>query len=84
GRRAALAGGPDVWEVVDVIRDSGKRGEASVAHAAEWLDLSPERVRSAVRYYGQYAEEIDQRIKQNRYRAEASELEWRREQAALA
>jgi hypothetical protein len=84
GRRAALAGGPDVWEVVDVIRDSDTPGEPAVAHAAEWLDLSVERVRVAVRYYSRYSDEVDARIERNRARADAAESDWRREQAALA
>ncbi|MGA7704021.1 MAG: hypothetical protein WB998_03890 [Solirubrobacteraceae bacterium] len=84
GRRAALAGGPDVWEVIDIIRDSDLSGEPAVVHAGEWLDLSSERVRAAVRYYSHYPDEVDARIERNRARADMAEADWRREQAALA
>jgi hypothetical protein len=84
GRRTALIGGPDVWEVMDVIRDSDLSGEAAVVHAAEWLDLPSERVRVAVRYYSRYPDEIDARIDRNRARADEAESDWQREQAALA
>ncbi len=84
GRRAALAGGPDVWEVVAVVRESGRSGEPAVRHAAKWLDLSPERVRAAMRYRAHYPEEIDERIARNEREADAAEADWLREQAALA
>jgi hypothetical protein len=84
GRRAGLAGGPDVWEVIAIIHESGERGEAAVKHAAQWLDLAPERVRAAARYYSAYTQEIDRRIQRSRELAETAEAAWRREQAALA
>ncbi len=84
GRRAGLAGGPDVWEVVAVIRESETSGEQALGHAAEWLDLSVERVRTAMRYYVRYPAEVDARIERNRALADAAESDWRREQAALA
>jgi hypothetical protein len=84
GRRAGLAGGPDVWEVVAVVHECGKSGEAAVKHASQWLDLAPERVRAAVRYYSAYTQEIDRRIQRNRELAQTAETAWRREQAALA
>lgn len=84
GRRAGLAAGPDVWEVVATVKGSGVKGEKAIAKAAEILDLSPRQVRSAVRYYSDYPEEIDERIRRNVEEADAAEAAWRREQAALA
>lgn len=83
GRRAALQGGPDIWQVIEVLK-AGKGGEPGIAETAEWLDLSPEQVRMAIRYYAEFAEEIDERIRRNEERARQAEAAWRREQAALA
>lgn len=84
GRRAALAGGPDIWEVIAAVRASGLAGEDALAAAAEWGSLSLFQVRAAVRYYAEYPQEIDERIARNVEEADAAELQWRREQAALA
>ena len=84
GRRAGLAGGPDVWEVIGTVRASGLDGDAALAAAAEWGRLTPAQVRTAVRYYAEYREEIDERLRRNIDEADAAEEEWRREQNALA
>jgi hypothetical protein len=84
GRRAGLSGGPDVWEVMAAVRASGLTGEDAVRAAAEWGNLTAEQVRTAVRYYGAYPEEIDERVRRNVEEADAAEAAWRREQAALA
>jgi hypothetical protein len=84
GRRAALATGPDVWEVMSMVRNSGKRGDAAVAQAAQWLDLTPAQVRIAVRYYTEFPEDIDERIRRHTDESAAAEAAWKREQAALA
>lgn len=84
GRRAGLAAGPDVWEVVSSMRSTGERGEEAVPATAELLSLTDQQVRTAVRYYSDYPEEIDERIRRNVEEADAAEAAWRREQAALA
>ena len=84
GRRAGLGGGPDVWEVVASIRASGLTGDAALTAAAEWGNLTAAQVRSAVGYYAEYREEIDERIRENVEEADAAEEQWRREQNALA
>ncbi len=84
GRRAGLAGGPDVWEVIATIRASGLEGEAAVDATAAWGGLTAVQVRAAVRYYGEYRDEIDERIRRNLEEADAAEEQWRREQNALA
>jgi hypothetical protein len=84
GRRAALAGGPEVWVVIATLKGGKARGEKAIAAAAELLNLTDSQVRTAVRYYGAYPEEIDERIKRNVEEADAAEAAWRREQAALA
>lgn len=84
GRRAGLAGGPDVWEVISAMRASGLAGEAALEAAAEWGDLLPSQVRAAVGYYAEFPDEIDERIGRNEQEADAAEERWRREQNALA
>ena len=62
GRRAALAFGPDVWEVVKVVKEFGSTGEQAIAGAAEWGNLSHAQVNVALGYYGDFSEEVDARI----------------------
>jgi len=83
GRRAGLAGGPDVWEVIQVVRANGG-GEVGLQAAAEWGALNEAQVRTAVRYYSEFRDEIDERIARNVEEADAAEATWKRERAALA
>ncbi|HTR73435.1 MAG TPA: hypothetical protein VMG80_07545 [Solirubrobacteraceae bacterium] len=84
GRRAALAGGPDVWEVIGTLQDSDLAGEQAIAAAAEWGNLSQAQVRIAVRYYADFREEIDARIAHNSQEAERQNAAWVRAREALA
>lgn len=84
GRRAALAGGPDVWEIMQTVKSGKARGDAAVTATADLLDLTEAQVRIAVRYYAAYSDEIDERIRRNAEEADAAEAAWKREQAALA
>lgn len=84
GRRAGLAGGPDVWEVIAAIRSSGLEGDAALEAAAQWGNLTMAQVRTAIRYYAEYRSEIDERIRRNAEEADTAEEQWRREQNALA
>jgi hypothetical protein len=84
GRRAALAGGPDIWEVMQTVKSGKARGDAAVTATADLLALTDSQVRIAVRYYAAYPDEIDERIKRNIEEADAAEAAWKREQAALA
>ena len=47
GRRAALAGGPDVWEVIDTLKAPGLTGERAIAATAAWGNLTTAQVASA-------------------------------------
>jgi hypothetical protein len=84
GRRAAVAGGPDVWEIVSAAKTGKARGDEAVAAVAELLGLSPAQVRVAVRYYAAFPAEVDDRIARNAADADRAEAAWRREQDALA
>ncbi len=82
GRRAGLIRGPDVWQVVDVLKRYG-RTEDAIAEAAEYLNLDPSEIRIAVRYYAAHTSEIDERIRLNDEAADRLEAELGREQDAL-
>jgi hypothetical protein len=84
GRRAGLVGGPDVWEVVGALRSVPESGEARVAALAERIGLSEAKVRTAIRYYSEYPEEIDSWIAANEAEAERLEAAFARERELLA
>jgi len=74
GRRAGLAGGPDVWEVITVLRDFGSAGAASaVKRTAKWLALTEAQVRTAEGYYASFPDEVDERIAENADAAESAQ-----------
>ncbi|HKF17043.1 MAG TPA: CopG family transcriptional regulator [Candidatus Dormibacteraeota bacterium] len=83
GRRAALAGGPDVWEIIETLRGTGKTGEDAIEATAEWGNLALAQVRLAARYYGEFSDEIDERILVNRQEADRQRAVWQRAQEAL-
>lgn len=84
GRRAALAFGPDIWEMVKFLREIDERGPGAVAAAAEMLRLTEAQVRIAMHYYSAYADEIDEEIAQADEESRAAEAAWDAEQRLLA
>ena len=67
GRRAVLAGGPDVWEAIRAIR-SARESDPTLT-AAETLELVAENtsldsrtLQIAVAYYSEYPHEVDSLI----------------------
>lgn len=75
GRRARLTPGPDVWEVVSFVRRSTAVGDAKVAHAAAWFDISSAQIEAALSYYGAFPAEVDDRIRLNEQaQAEAEKI----------
>lgn len=84
GRRAGLAGGPDVWEVVGTLKEAWPSREQAIAGAMQWGNLSRAQVDVAVRYYADFPGEVDERIAHNRAEGERQHAAWLRTQAALA
>ena len=89
GRRAAVAGGPDVWEVMRAVK-SARASEAELAED-EVLALVgantgvPIRmVRVAVRYWASHPTEIDAEIGVAEDAETAAEAAWSRERDLLA
>jgi hypothetical protein len=65
GRRAALAGGPDVWEVIGAIRHAEGSGEQKVTEAAEQLGLPERLIRLALSFASAFPEEIETTLAAN-------------------
>lgn len=65
GRRAGLVGGPDVWEIIGAVRSAPEKGESRVVALAHRLGLTEGQVRTAVRYYAEFPDEIDAWITAN-------------------
>lgn len=65
GRRAALAGGPDVWEVVSALREASGTERARIDQVAELLGLHPRQVAIALGYAADHPDEIEAWIAAN-------------------
>lgn len=77
GRVACILGGPDVAEVIEVLRGLDVQGEDRVDQTANWFAVPVVRVRAAVSYYATFPEEIDGQV--DRRRQEAAEARGRYE-----
>ncbi len=73
GRRAALAGGPDVWEVVSALRDVSGTEAQRVQTTADQLGLHPRQVTIALAYAAAHQDEIEQWIATNERALEEAE-----------
>ncbi|HEX5266297.1 MAG TPA: hypothetical protein VFW24_05950 [Acidimicrobiales bacterium] len=62
GRRAGLANGPDLWEVVRAVRRTRGKGEPRLRQVAEDSGLTIDQVRLAVEFYTAFPDEVDARI----------------------
>jgi len=77
GRRAALACGPDIWEIIKFLREVDERGPAALTAAAEVLAVDISWVNAAVSYYGDYRDEIDAEIEAAEEASVRAEQAWR-------
>lgn len=84
GRRAGLSRGPDVWEVVGLVRTLEPRGEEAIAEAAQWLGLGDAEVRVALAYYGTFPDEVEADIEANEVAARNQQRAWEAQQRLLA
>jgi hypothetical protein len=76
GRRAGLANGPDVWEIIDVFPEWDDTWNIRSREPLGATSVTPYQVSIALRYYESYREEIDERIRLNREAAEEGYREW--------
>src|SRR5438067_8744466 len=65
GRRAALAGGPDVWEVVAALRHVAGSEAKRVTQLAKQFGLHERQVAIALNYAAANRDEIDARLRAN-------------------
>ena len=83
-RRAALAAGPDVWEVIARLQDLDGSEEQRISLLAAESDLHPRLIRIALDYAAEHPDEIRERIDRNRAMAERSHGMARQREALLA
>jgi hypothetical protein len=82
-RRAALAAGPDVWEIVARLQELDGPEERRVTLLAEESELHPRLIRIALDYAAGHASEIRERIDRNRAMAEQSRAAAQQREALL-
>lgn len=84
GRRAALAYGPDIWEVVKFVREVDERGAAALDAAAEVFAVDVSRISTAISYYADYGDEIDAEITDADEASARAEEAWRVQRRLIA
>ena len=83
-RRAALAAGPDVWEVVARLQELEGSEEQRVSLLSSESDLHPRLIRIALDYAAEHSGEVRERIDRNRGMAERSRRTAQQRGALLA
>jgi hypothetical protein len=89
GRRAALAGGPDVWEVIRAVRSAHETepdldGDSVLRLISDNTGVAVPLLSTAVRYWAAYPDEVDSEIAAAQAAEEAAEQSWQRERDLLA
>jgi hypothetical protein len=83
-RRAALAAGPDVWEVIARLQELNGSEEQRISLLAAESDLHPRLIRLALDYAAEHADEVRARIDRNREMAARSRRMAQQREALLA
>lgn len=83
-RRAGLAAGPDVWEVIARLQELEGPEEHRISTLSAESNLHPRLIRIALDYAAEHADEIRLRIDRNRAMAERSAHASRSREALLA
>jgi hypothetical protein len=83
-RRAGLAAGPDVWEIVARLQELEGSEEQRIGLLAAESDLHPRLIRIALDYAAEHANEVRERIGRNREMAERSRRIARQRESLLA
>ena len=89
GRRAALAGGPDAWEVIRAVRSAhtaepGLDSDNLLNLVSDNTGIALRLLGTAVRYWAAYPDEVDAEIAAADAAEEAAEQAWLRERRLLA
>jgi hypothetical protein len=83
-RRAALAAGPDVWEIVARLQELDGSEEQRIRMLSAESELHPRLIRVALDYAADHADEVRARIDRNRAMAEQSRRTSEQREALLA
>ena len=83
-RRAALAAGPDVWEIVARLQELEGTEEQRISLLVAESDLHPRLVRIALDYAAEHPDQVLERIGRNRAMAEQSRRMAQQREALLA
>jgi hypothetical protein len=83
-RRAGLAAGPDVWEVVTRVQELEGSEEQRIGLLAAESDLHPRLIHIALDYAAENADEVRERMGRNREMAERSRRMARQRESSLA
>lgn len=83
-RRAALAAGPDVWEVVARLQQLEGAEEERIATLAAETDLHPRLIRVALDYPALQSDDVNDRIRRNEIAIKASRRAAAQRDALLA
>jgi hypothetical protein len=83
-RRAALAAGPDVWEIVTRLQELDGSEEQRISLLSAESDLHPRLIRIALDYAADHSDEVRVRIERNRAAAERSRRTSEQREALLA
>lgn len=84
GRRAALAYGPDIWEIIKFLGEIDERGPAALDAAAEVFAVDPSRIATAVSYYASYPDEINAEVSDADEASARAEEAWRVQRRLIA
>lgn len=64
-RRAALAAGPDIWEIVARLRELDGSEEDRITTLAAESELHPRQIRIALEFAARHPDEVEARIARN-------------------
>jgi hypothetical protein len=84
GRRAGVISGPDVWEIVNAVRQGRGKGEQRLRRLADETGLPLQHLRIALAFYAEFPDEIDERIANNERIARRLELAAERRERLLS
>lgn len=84
GRRAAIIGGPDAWELMSFVQDLDARGDEAIAEAAQWFALPVADVRAGLAYAAEFGDEIREHIELNEQVRDEAHAAWLAQQELLA
>lgn len=66
GRRAGLASGPDVWQVIRALKEVPDDGSDPVETVSVEADIHPRQISLAKRFYEAYPDEVQEMLDANR------------------